>query len=165
MVNWKPLSYNKYDDLIRDVKDTLLFYGNDVFNKRTKRKTKELMGVIFVINFLLRNDRYFKEKFKIIERQYKLALRKLLKDNTSRQALITFWSLRELCKSEPECLISYQVMLREGKLHMFVYERSWDFVKKFHQDIAFASHLAKKFCEDLEVGLGDITFFVGSLHA
>jgi thymidylate synthase len=62
------------------------------------------------------------------------------------------------------CSMHYQFLRRDDKLHMIYTMRSSDFLTHFPYDIALALELQAYIARILEIPVGPMTFFTGSLH-
>ena len=63
------------------------------------------------------------------------------------------------------CSLTYQFLIREGKLHCIYSMRSCDFVKFFQSDVFCTAELTRYIASSLEIPVGSLTHFLGSLHA
>lgn len=63
------------------------------------------------------------------------------------------------------CSMYYQLMIRNKRLHLIYTMRSCDFLTHFLVDVCCAIHLLNWFATELEVAVGNFTYFAGSLHA
>jgi hypothetical protein len=91
------------------------------------------------------------------------------KPNT-RQAILTMYDRHEDMLNwggadRVPCSVSYQFMIRAGKLDVIYNQRSCDFMKFFLADIYFTTALMQHVALQIEVPAGDFVHFLGSLHA
>ena len=92
-----------------------------------------------------------------------------LRPNT-RQAMITMYDRHEDMLNwgghdRVPCSVSYQFIARDDKLHVIYNQRSCDFVNFFIADIYFTNILLEYIAFETGYDMGDITHFLGSLHA
>lgn len=91
-------------------------------------------------------------------------------DPDSRQAVLTVYEgakdsdNRGGLKRVP-CSMYYQFLIRKGKLDVIYTMRSSDFMTHFPYDIWMAAKLRDHIAEKLNVEVGRLVFFSGSLHA
>ena len=109
--------------------------------------------------------------------QFKTVLDALRKDAGSRQAIVMLWHPDIDCKQDRlgggqrvSCSISYQFMIRDGKLHCIYYMRSCSALEHFPIDLFAASEIMKWVTEQLQdtypgLKVGDLHYMAGSLHA
>lgn len=88
----------------------------------------------------------------------------------SRHGIIEMWNSTIDLKNvggrkRVPCSMSYQFLLREGKLHANYIMRSCDFHKFFLMDVYMTWRLGEYIAEALNVKMGSLTHFIGSLHA
>jgi thymidylate synthase len=105
-----------------------------------------------------------------IRYQLKQTIDVLKFDKDSRQAVLTIYEgtkdsgNRSGLKRVP-CSMYYQFLVREGKLDCIYSMRSSDFMTHFPYDIWMAAKLRDHIAEQIEVPVGKLIFFSGSLHA
>lgn len=63
------------------------------------------------------------------------------------------------------CSMYYQFMIREGALDMIYTMRSCDFLTHFPVDVLLALRMQNWMADGLKRGVGNFTYFAGSLHA
>ena len=108
------------------------------------------------------NER-FREQLPLIVRELKL------RPNT-RQAILTMYDRHQDMnnwggKDRVPCSLTYQFMIRRGKLNMIYTMRSCDFLTHFVHDVYLAARLLRYISKVLEIEIGTFTHFIGSLHA
>lgn len=89
---------------------------------------------------------------------------------TSRQAIMTMYDAHQDImnwggRDRVPCSISYQFLIRDGKLDLIYNERSCDFMKFFVSDVAITCMLLMHVANILNVGFGKFVHNIGSLHA
>ncbi|MBX9585743.1 MAG: thymidylate synthase [Gammaproteobacteria bacterium] len=102
---------------------------------------------------------------------YNNVLRLLKADKFSRQAILHY-NLPENYDSDTQdipCTVSVQVLIRDGKIHFIVFQRSSDLFYGLPYDILWHCHLMKKMILDLhsdeiQVEPGSISIVMGSVH-
>lgn len=92
-----------------------------------------------------------------------------LRPNT-RQAIMTVYDHHQDLgnfggRDRVPCSISYQFMIREGKLNCIYYQRSCDFFKFFSTDVFLTIKLLEYVASQIECEAGHFIHFIGSLHA
>lgn len=92
-----------------------------------------------------------------------------LRPNT-RQAILTVYDQHQDIsnfggRDRVPCSISYQFIIREGKLNVIYYQRSCDFIKFFSTDVYITIQLLESVANVLEIQPGYFIHFLGSLHA
>lgn len=97
-------------------------------------------------------------------------IRELLEKPNSRQAVMTMYDRHEDMLNwggfdRVPCSLSYQFMIREGKLVVIYNQRSCDFVKFFGADVYFTIELLKMVAKNLGIEAGQFIHNLGSLHA
>ena len=112
--------------------------------------------------------------------QLGLILKLLKKSPNTRQAIITIHS--NICPHDGyltqsqdihnlggggrvPCSMYYQFFIRNGKLHMIYTMRSCDFLTHFLVDICCAIKILRWMADQLNLSVGNLTYFTGSLHA
>ena len=93
----------------------------------------------------------------------------LVKDQDSRQAVLTIWRERPAPSKDIPCTVSMQFFIRGGKLHMVVNMRSQDAVLGLCYDIFTFSSVANLIRimlsqRGVNVDIGILSVFVGSFH-
>lgn len=91
-------------------------------------------------------------------------------DPASRQGVITIYegtkdSANRTGKKRVPCSMYYQFLVRDGKLDVIYTMRSSDFMIHFPYDIWMAARLRDHIAESIQVPVGRLIFFSGSLHA
>lgn len=102
--------------------------------------------------------------------QIPYVIRELSEKPESRQAVITMYDRHQDMmnwggKDRVPCSLTYQFIIREGKLVCIYNQRSCDFVKFFAADVYFTITLMKHIAEMIGVECGQFIHFLGSLHA
>lgn len=94
-----------------------------------------------------------------------------LKENPdSRQGIVQIYNYLYDCeriggKRRIPCSMHYQFLVRNNKLHSNYVMRSNDFYGHFAVDIIVAARLQMYIAEKLNIKVGSLTYFSGSLHA
>lgn len=90
----------------------------------------------------------------------------LKQDLDSRQAVLHYSEPRHCWPGNKDvpCTVAAQVMVRNGELHMAVFQRSCDVIKGLSYDVPWHIFLIKHLAEKVGVKAGTFTHFVGSLH-
>jgi len=131
-----------------------------------KLKTKELCDVTISFN---KNIKYklTKKELNYVYRKifdYKQCINciinNLKKDLHSRRAVLPF----DICNVKPNCLTHIQFLVRNNALISLVYSRSLDVKKNIYIDYDIVKRISNKICDELNLKLKYIKFFVGSLH-
>lgn len=113
------------------------------------------------ISFSEEHKRYTSKKVEDYHNQISLAIERLMKDNNSRQAVISF----DISSHIPNCMLSIQLQIRNNELICTCYQRSLDMFEKFPQDILICNKIVERFFEASNIRLEtSYTFFVGNLH-
>lgn len=93
---------------------------------------------------------------------------KRLRDNiNSKRAVVTIFTPYDTApeRKDAPCTLMYSLIHRDGRLHMTVFYRSWDFFGGFKTyDFALSSFILQSFCCWLNLEPGDLCFYVTSLH-
>lgn len=103
-------------------------------------------------------------------KQYHHCLNELQEKPESRRAVMiynrpTMWyDYNREGMSDFVCTFAHQYFIRDGALHASVTMRSNDVVFGYRNDRAWAQHIQKKLAGDLEVPVGELYWFAGSLH-
>lgn len=92
-----------------------------------------------------------------------------LRPNT-RQAIMTMYDRHQDMgnwggKDRVPCSLTYQFYARQGKLHLIYTMRSCDFLTHFVHDVFLAVGLLSYVAEEVGMEVGNLTHFIGSLHA
>lgn len=131
------------------------------------KKTKEMTGFTFTVrnsdlfNPLTTSEkRYVSIKLKDYAYEIDDVIKKLRKDKYSRQAVLAF---AIDCKF-PNCLVTLQFLIRNGKLNIFVFSRSLCIKTKLYCDIEIARKIGEIINEEFCTKTNYIRFLVGSLH-
>lgn len=103
------------------------------------------------------------------QEQIPYVCRELKQFPNTRQAIITMYDRHQDMMNwggmdRVPCSVSYQFLLREGKLHVVYNERSCDFVKFFATDVYLTIKLLEFIAYDIGVKVGTFMHFLGSLH-
>ena len=94
-----------------------------------------------------------------------------LRDNpASRQIIMTMYDRHQDMMNwrgldRVPCSLTYQFLIRSGKLHVIYSMRSCDFVNFFQADVYCTIELLNHIALILEIEVGSFTHFLGSLHA
>lgn len=96
----------------------------------------------------------------------------LVQDPDSRQVVLHYSEPKHCWPGNKDvpCTVAAQVLLRDGQLHMAVFQRSCDAIKGLSYDVPWHAHLLGLIAARLsaasnkEVKVGTFTHFVGSLH-
>jgi thymidylate synthase len=102
--------------------------------------------------------------------QIPYVIRELRARPHTRQAIITMYDRHDDLLSwggndRVPCSLTYQFIQRDGQLHIIYNQRSCDFVKFFIADIYFTMRLLSHVSAHTGIEAGDLTHFLGSLHA
>ena len=102
--------------------------------------------------------------------QIPYVIRELQLRPNSRQAMITMYDRHEDMmnwggRDRVPCSVSYQFLIREGKLNCLYNQRSCDFYKFFGADVYFTVRLQKYIARALNIDCGQFVHMIGSLHA
>ena len=100
----------------------------------------------------------------LIGEQAKSTLRLLADNPDTRRALISLSSPTDLGNIAKPCVSSYTFELREGRLRLVAFVRSWDMISGFIYDTMVMSALTQVFAHCLGVTPGYITAFAASAH-
>lgn len=107
------------------------------------------------------NERIFWQKNLIVE--------ELQKNPETRQAIIEIHNNKDDLfslggKKRIPCSLSYQFMIRDGKLDVIYLMRSTDFATHFQNDIWLADEMRKWVAQQLGIPTGKFIMFASSLH-
>jgi len=148
--------FQSITDAYKKLNDELNARGKLVYNKRTNRTTRELIGVSFKapIDFFMT---YYKRRpeNEELESAFDEALKFIFKDETARYALGT--PQVNLNRDRPPCPIAVQILIRDRPI-VIVYFRSQN-IEELPYDFAVIAR--KTF---IVFGHGEIIWVVGSLH-
>lgn len=127
------------------------------------------------------HDRTFWEKFlrggvfsytyaERFAEQIKYVIHELLDSPNTRQAIITMYDRHQDMmnwggRDRVPCSISYQFIVREGKLVVIYNQRSCDFLNFFPADIYLTIKLMEHISTQTGLPMGQFIHFLGSLHA
>lgn len=97
-------------------------------------------------------------------------VRELRKRPNTRQAVMTMYDRHQDMmnwggRDRVPCSLTYQFMIRDRALHVVYNQRSCDFVKFFTADVFFTWRLMTAIARTIEIEIGTLTHFLGSLHA
>lgn len=97
-----------------------------------------------------------------------IMLNELRKHPQSRQVYISIWDPYidgpRLGYRRVPCSLGYQLMLRDGAIHLSYHMRSSDFATHFDNDLWLALMLQRWFATELDQPIGSFTHVLGSLH-
>jgi thymidylate synthase len=99
--------------------------------------------------------------------QFVNVYKKLKNNPTSKRAVVSIYTPYDTSpdRKDSPCTTMYQFINRNNKLHMIVIMRSWDFFGGFKTyDFALSSFIQQSFCSWLNLELGNLSFYVNSLH-
>jgi hypothetical protein len=148
--------FSSIDEAYSELKRELQERGQTVYNKRTNKVTKELIGVMFKvpIDFFMT---YYVERPENAELSsaFNEALKVIFQDKSARYALGT--PQVNLNKNLPPCPIAVQILIR-GKPIVITYFRSQN-IEQLPADFAVIAQ--RTF---IAFGEGEIIWVVGSLH-
>lgn len=94
----------------------------------------------------------------------------LKKDPSSRQAIIPIYDRQldtgnQLGKHRIPCSVFYQLLYRQGKLDIYYFMRSTDFLTHFGYDMWHAISLMQYIAKETGLAPGSLVHFATSLHA
>lgn len=104
---------------------------------------------------------------------YNFCLDTLTKKKTTRQAIIHYNLPKHFSRKQKDipCTIAAQILIRNGKLSMTVFQRSSDIFTGIPYDLPWHCELMKRFVKDLRrvpgnetLDAGTLTLFITSLH-
>jgi thymidylate synthase len=109
----------------------------------------------------------YNERFR---EQLPTVIRELQLRPNTRQAVMTMYDRHQDMnnwggKDRIPCSLTYQFYIRGGQLHLIYTMRSCDFLTHFIHDVFFAVSLLNYVADELRVPVGNMTHFMGSLHA
>jgi thymidylate synthase len=106
-----------------------------------------------------------------VQGQIPLIIKELRKNPQSRRALVYVGKHDDLylargmeTAGEMPCTALWQFLIRDDKLHMIVYMRSWDAVWGLSYDVPCFVAMQMAIARDLTVGLGTYRHHAGSFH-
>ncbi len=89
----------------------------------------------------------------------------LTKDPDSRRAIIHYSTPARLHNpKDMPCTVAAQLLIRDGLLHMMVFQRSADIIKGLSYDVVWHAWLMTQLARRLEVRTGHLCHTFGSLH-
>lgn len=109
----------------------------------------------------------YNERFR---EQLPQVIRELLLRPNTRQAVMTMYDRHQDMnnwggKDRIPCSMYYQFFIRGGKLNLIYTMRSCDFLTHFAHDVALAILLLRHVAVEINMSMGTLTHFMGSLHA
>jgi thymidylate synthase len=104
------------------------------------------------------------------QHQLPYIIRELQAKPNTRQAILTMYDQHQDMLNwggfdRVPCSVSYQFVLRQGKLSVIYNQRSCDFMNFFLADVYFTIELLKHVCAQTGNEPGEFIHFLGSLHA
>jgi thymidylate synthase len=100
--------------------------------------------------------------------QLPMIIEELKKHPNTRQAVMTIYEgpldVPKLGVFRVPCSLSYQFLIREGKLHIIYVMRSTDLMTHFPYDVWLAITMMEHVAQKIGVKSGSFTMFAGSLH-
>lgn len=99
-----------------------------------------------------------------IGRQLQHCMSALYNDNSSRQAVMTFWKPNPRVSKDIPCTIGLHFMVRDGHLNCYSHMRSNDLWLGFPYDVYTFSMISKFIADNLGFGLGYLKHNADSLH-
>ena len=159
MKNTKSLS--KLNSLVNKHKELLDKTGKIV---EIQKRTSELQGVNITVDAKDFLDLHYEEyeyqmEYGRILIELPSIIKRLKKNNSSRQCVINNWDP----KKNP-CIVMLQFLYRDGQLNLFVFIRSSD-IFRLPNDIITLCHILKTVSNGVKLEIGDIKFFITSLHS
>lgn len=102
--------------------------------------------------------------------QLPYVIRELQAHPNTRQATMTMYDTHQDMmnwggRDRVPCSLTYQFIIRDGKLSLIYNQRSCDFVKFFASDVFITCELLSYVAARLNVKVGRFVHFLGSLHA
>lgn len=101
--------------------------------------------------------------------QVQKVIEEFKKHPSSRQGVISMWDRQEdiekIGKDRVPCTMFYQVIQRDGKLHMIYAIRSNDLYEHWCYDVWLAIELQKYIAKELNLEVGNFYQFITSLHS
>ena len=112
-------------------------------------------------------SKYLGTKLPVVD-QLEKVVQKLLREPGTRQAIITIYDKEDQRglggKFRIPCSLTYQFLIRDGKLNLIYHMRSCDYYTHFKFDVALAILLLHYVARKLKVDRGYFTHFIGSFH-
>lgn len=104
------------------------------------------------------------------QEQLKYVIQELKLRPNTRQAMMTMYDRHQDMmnwggRDRVPCSVSYQFLIRDGKLVLIYNQRSCDFVKFFPADVYCTMGLLRHVANKIGVERGQFIHFLGSLHA
>ncbi len=99
-----------------------------------------------------------------IGEQLKFCMKTLKEDESSRQAVMTFWKPNPSKSKDIPCTIGLHFMVRDGKLNCYSHMRSNDLWLGFPYDVYTFSMLSKFVADNLGFKLGYMVHNADSMH-
>lgn len=97
--------------------------------------------------------------------QLRNAIDVLKKDPGSRRALVSAWNAEVTGDADlPPCHFAHQYLIRDGRLHLIVYQRSWDVAVGCPFNLCNYGLIGHLVANELRIPLGTLTFHVGDAH-
>ncbi len=98
-------------------------------------------------------------------KQFPYVFNELIKNPNSRRAIFTAWIPSELEKMcLPPCHITYQLLIRDNKLHISMYQRSADTFLGLPFNLASCGFMCIIFAKYLNLEPGSVTISIGDAH-
>lgn len=118
----------------------------------------------------LRNGKFAYSYAERWNEQLRYVIPELAENPRTRQAIITMYDRHQDMMNwrgldRVPCSLTYQFLIREGKLHCVYSMRSCDFIKFFQSDVFCTIYLMDFIADKIDIELGSFTHFLGSLHA
>jgi thymidylate synthase len=82
----------------------------------------------------------------------------------NNQCIMTVGGRESIDQKDPPCLRFIDTRVLDGKLHFFVYFRSWDLWAGFPNNLAALQHLKKYMADEMGLQDGDLMFASKGLH-
>lgn len=96
--------------------------------------------------------------------QFPYVLDTLTHDGNSRQAVVSIWRPRPGPSADVPCTLTWQFLIRDGKLHMVTNMRSNDAWLGLPYDLFTFTSLQRLVASVIDMPVGSYTHHVGSLH-
>ena len=145
--------------------------GKEQYIQRLNKNTIEVLGVSFIIDPRynvekgVSNLEWARKRHELVEAKVLFDINKVIKllreDPTTREAYILEMDYHPY---NPPCNLVHHFMIRGGRLEVFVYLRSSNSLEILPLDIYSARKVQERIAQELDIPIGDITFFVGSFH-
>lgn len=147
--------------------------GVKIWNANSSREYLDSHGLTFLeegdigpgYGFQLRNfgKDYFLQNSTTGRDQWQYVVNLLQKDPASTRILFSFWDARQLnTMALPPCHVSYQFLVRGGKLHCTFYQRSWDVLLGWNMSTAALFTHALSHITGIPVGT--VTHMIADAH-